>query len=224
MRLVLHKVVAVRRARRTKRRCNKAHVENAVRLVLPKHLERELSFKLEDTNGRSQHILPDSLIVPVDFVRLRVGLTQQLISVFDNLDVFQTENVILDQTDLMHTLHVNLQDFLTVRDERTVVISEGNRACHNTGRVHRLRDRHVKKPVVVVEYFGILFPSRCLVCLKLLFDIGTCLTSPGVLSKDPFVFLFEFCVLFGKLLNQLGTGDVLHAAGQKKITCLIKEI
>ena len=105
---MLHKVVTVRCTRRTKRRCNKAHVENAVRLVLPEHLERELSFKLEDTNGRSQHILPDSLIIPVDFMRLRVRLTQQLISIFDNLNVFQPKNVILDQADLMHALHVNL--------------------------------------------------------------------------------------------------------------------
>ena len=108
MRFVLHKVVTVRRTRRTKRRRNKAHVKNTVRLVLSEHLERELSFKLEDTNGRSQHILPDSLIIPVDFVRLRIRLTQQLISVFDNLNVFQPENVILDQADLMHALHVNL--------------------------------------------------------------------------------------------------------------------
>lgn len=101
----------------------------------------------------------------------------------------------------MHTLHVNLQDFLTVRDERTVVISEGNRACHDTGRVHRLRDRHVKKPVVVVEYFGILFPSRCLVCLKLLLILALALPAQGFLAKIlsfsslSFVYSLENCLI-----------------------------
>ena len=87
-----------------------------------------------------------------------------------------------------------------------------------------MRDRHIKKPVIVVEYFGVLFPSCCLVCLKLLFDIGTCLTSPGVLSKDPFVFLFEFCVLFGKLLDQLGARYIFHTVGQEEVAGFVEEI
>ena len=104
------------------------------------------------------------------------------------------------------------------------MVSQRNRTCHNASWVHRLRNRHIKQPIIVIEYFGIFRPGRSLVYLKLFFDVGSGLAYPGVLCENPLVLFFEFCILFGKSLNQLGARRIFQTIRKNDVFIFVKEI
>mgnify|MGYP000464787402 CR=1 FL=1 len=108
MRLSLKQFVPIRSARRSDAGCDQRHIINAVRLKLSQTVKCKCRLELENTDGGAQHVIPNSVIIPIDFVRLGVWLPDERIGVFDNLDIFQAEDIILHQAGFMNALHINL--------------------------------------------------------------------------------------------------------------------
>ena len=124
----------------------------------------------------------------------------------------------------MHTLHIDLQDFFSLREKCTVVIPQCDWACHNAGWVHGLRNRNIKKSVVVVKHFWIFCSCFFLIQLKQVFNLVIYFANPWILLKNPLIFLFEFCVLFGELFYQLSPWGLLQSFRQNELTVFIKKI
>ena len=108
VRFPLEKFVPIRSTRRSDAGCYQRHIVNAVRLKLSQTVKCKCRLKLENTDRGAQHVIPNSIIIPVDFVRLWVRFPDECIGVFDDLDIFQTENIIFHQAGFMNALHINL--------------------------------------------------------------------------------------------------------------------
>ena len=161
-----------------------------------------------------------------------IGSAHQLVGILDDFDVLQAQDIVLHQTYIMNAIHVDLQNLFALRDKGAVIVPQGEGACNNTRRVHRLGNRHIQQAIIVVKDIRILFANfgslsfndflsflfaftlcqtKCsLFCSAIFtFDDSADFSSPGVLGKNTLVFLFNPTVFFGELLDQLSTGCTL---------------
>ena len=129
MRLALQQLVAIGRAGRTDAGGHKGHIKDIARAEFAQTVKGKRALKLENSDGRAEHIVPHLVVLPVDLMRLRIRFSNHRIGILDDFDVLQSEDVVLHQTGLMHAFHVDLKDLLAIGEKRAVVVAEGDRAA-----------------------------------------------------------------------------------------------
>ena len=163
-----------------------------MRFIPFKHIEAEFRLKLKDTHRTSQHIFPDSLVIPINFMRFRIRQASDLTSIPDNTDIFKTKDVVLYQRNIMNTIHIDLQNEFAVAYQYAIVVVQSNGACHDSCRVHRLRDWRIEQSIKVIEHIGVVF--LCLVRIDsiLFFDLCNLIQCVRVLLRALCVVLLCF--------------------------------
>ena len=173
MHLALQELIPVGRAGWPDTGRDKRHILDAVRFELFEAIRRETAFKLEDGSLVLAHVRPDSLIVPVDLVRFRIGDIQHTAGVADDLNRFEDQEIVFGKaTAVVNLFHVQQKTPLAVLTEGAVIRAERNRADDHARRVYALADLGAEEPVEVIEELRIPFlcPLRIFVILG--FDAG----------------------------------------------------